>query len=216
MFSVNQSIFGVLKHRKPLVINPVLEPSSCPAAIPLMLPKPHTCHHSMPIESARLRSHKGFTLLEVLVVLAIASFLLSIAMVSYQSLIEKSQSAEASANLRMDLVFSRGEAIKRGGWVGFCGSQDGSSCQTNYQDGWLVFHDADRDSLLNNTDTVLSWTNQPHKSLAVEIEEVNQSSSGPLMFNYRGYPNRSITARTSKGEVIEEFVLQTTGRIKSR
>jgi len=181
-----------------------------------MLPHSHTYQQSRPKQAAKLRSHQGFALLEVLVVVAIASLLMSIAVVSYQSLIEKSQSAEASDNLRMDLVFTRGEAIKRGGWVGFCGSKDGSSCVANYQDGWLVFHDADRDSLLNNTDTVLSWTNQPHQSLTVELEDIDNASSGPLMFNYRGYPNKSIIARASKGEVIEEFVLQTTGRIESR
>lgn len=149
-----------------------------------------------------------------MVVLAIAGILLSVAVVGYLPVIERTHTEDGSASLRMDLVFSRGEAVKRGGWVGFCGSEDGISCATSFQDGWLVFHDVDRSKTLNSTDTLLTWTRQPHPSVSIKFKETGSSEKGPIMFNYRGYPDRSIITRISKGDATEEFTLHTTGQIE--
>lgn len=157
----------------------------------------------------------GFTLLEMMIAIAILSFLLSIGVLGMGPIIAKKQVSTTQSSLRADIVFSRGEAIKRGGWVGFCGTADGTSCSDNIQNGWLVYHDTNRDNTMDNADEVLSRTLQENDSLVVELEESGTSSSDTLMFNHRGYPDRSVLVRTSKGDVIKEMELQTTGVIKS-
>lgn len=157
----------------------------------------------------------GFTLIEVMITIAILSFLLSIGVLGMAPVITQKQVSTTLASLRADVVFSRGEAIKRGGWIGLCGSEDGTSCSASIQNGWLVYHDANRDSALDSTDTVLSWTLQENDSLVVELEEIGTFSSDILTFNHRGYPDRSILLRISKGDLIKEMILQTTGVVKS-
>jgi len=157
----------------------------------------------------------GFSMIEVLVAIAILSILAGLAVAGMQPAIKESQSESTLSNLRIDLVFSRGEAIKRGGWVGFCGSENQTACSASLQKGWLVFHDVDKDRIFNNTDTILSWTEQEHSSLNVELEELDNTASGPVMFNYRGYPDRSIVIRAYKGDVNHSFALQKTGGIES-
>lgn len=59
------------------------------------------------------RADKGFTLIELMVVIAVVAVLLTIAAPSYQKLIERNRLKEASQALKSDLQFARMEAIKR-------------------------------------------------------------------------------------------------------
>lgn len=59
------------------------------------------------------RANKGFTLIELMVVIAVVAVLLTIAAPSYQKLIERNRLKEASQALKSDLQFARMEAIKR-------------------------------------------------------------------------------------------------------
>lgn len=158
-----------------------------------------------------LRLSQGFTLLEMLITIAIVSILVGLAIIGMQPLIERSQSESTVSELQLDLVFSRGEAIKRGGWVGFCGSENRTSCNDSLQNGWMVFHDVNKDRMFNNTDTVLSWTDNEYGSITVELEETDGAAGGPIIFNYRGYPDRSVLIRAKKGDANESFILQKTG-----
>lgn len=59
------------------------------------------------------RAGKGFTLVELMVVIAVVAVLLTIAAPSYQKLIERNRLKEASQAFKSDLQFARMEAIKR-------------------------------------------------------------------------------------------------------
>lgn len=158
----------------------------------------------------------GFSLLELLIVIAILSVLLGIAFVGLQSSIENTQTEETMNNLRMDTVFARGEAIKRGGWVGLCGTTNGTSCAGNFDRGWLVFHDIDKDNLLGNKDTVLRWTAHKYASVIITPAELGPMSNDILTFNYRGYPDRPIQLSASRGEAFNGFIIQTSGSIEKK
>lgn len=158
----------------------------------------------------------AFTLVEVLVVIAIVSVLVGIGVMNSKSMIENNQVERVNADLRMDLVFTRGEAIKRGGWVSLCGSESGTKCTDAYSDGWMVYHDVNKDGAFGKLDTVLSWTEQKYGSLQVDVQNLGQPPEGPLTFNYRGYPDRSISLTSDKGIANATLVLETTGRIESQ
>jgi len=89
----------------------------------------------------------GFTLVEVLIGLAIASALLLAATRSLGSWIPRTQQRNHAEALVQALHHARSEAIKRGHRVDLCPSADGATCDPagRWELGWLLFADPDRD-----------------------------------------------------------------------
>jgi type IV fimbrial biogenesis protein FimT len=104
---------------------------------------------------------RGFTLVEMLVVLAVGSILLAIAIPSYAFLVNTSRLAAVTNDLVTALHLARSEAIKRGIRVTVCKTSDAMvaspACSTtaNWQDGWLVFVDGGTRGVIDPGDTLL-------------------------------------------------------------
>jgi len=103
---------------------------------------------------------QGFTMLELLIVIAIVGIVIGVSAANFIPMIDRTNTREAASLLKANMDFARGESIVRGGWVAICGSADGQSCQDSYDDGWVVFHDLDRDGSLGKADTILNKTQQ--------------------------------------------------------
>jgi type IV fimbrial biogenesis protein FimT len=86
---------------------------------------------------------KGFTLIELMVTIAIIAILMAIALPSFQDTIARSKLETEANNILRDLNFARTEAIKRGSSVSLCPSDNGTSCSgaQDYGDGWIIFVD---------------------------------------------------------------------------
>jgi type IV fimbrial biogenesis protein FimT len=86
----------------------------------------------------------GFTLIEVIVVIAIAAILLSIAVPSFVSTTQRFRTLGEINSFAHDLQFARTEAIKQGASVSVCTSADGLTCLgvNTWHKGWIVFTDA--------------------------------------------------------------------------
>lgn len=101
-----------------------------------------------------MQKARGFTLLEVVVVLAVIAILTSLAAPSFTSLIQ-SNAVSSNVNAFMaDLRFARSEAIRRGGSVVMCRSNDPEAvtpvCDANngasgngWVSGWIIFENRD-------------------------------------------------------------------------
>jgi len=88
-----------------------------------------------------LRPHMtGFTLLELVVVMAIAAILMLVGVPSYRYFTTSNRMSSEVNGLLGDLQFARYEAIKEGQNVTVCPSTDGSTCSaTNtWNNGWIV------------------------------------------------------------------------------
>lgn len=98
----------------------------------------------------------GFTLLELMVVLAIAAILMAVAVPSFALLIQKNRLATQTNAFIADLQFARAEAIKQGQTVTICASSDGSAClgTTAWGTGWIVFADPDNSKTRDTTKLV--------------------------------------------------------------
>lgn len=86
-------------------------------------------------------SQKGFTLIELMVTLAVLAIVLGIAIPSFNSMLQDSRAASLGSELQGALQFARSEAVKRRQAVLLCrGNAGGSSCEngTNWVGGWLV------------------------------------------------------------------------------
>jgi type IV fimbrial biogenesis protein FimT len=116
---------------------------------------------------------RGFSLLELMVVLALALGLAALAVPSYQGLLQRwALSTEAQA-LVEDLRHARAQALARGQPVSVCPSVDGQVCATHadWGQGWLIFLDADGNRVLAGEDRVL----RQHR-VAASIESITSNS----------------------------------------
>jgi type IV fimbrial biogenesis protein FimT len=87
----------------------------------------------------RLRLHHGFTLVELLISIAILAILLALAAPSFTNASLPSKLRSVSNSLIGATNLARSEAIKRDAPVRLCVSADGATCGAgNWNQGWIV------------------------------------------------------------------------------
>ena len=138
---------------------------------------------------------KGFTLIEMMMVLAIAAILLTIAVPSYNAFSKNSKITKQTNLLVASISMARGEAAKRGARVMMCQSPDPSNTGTyctgtsgTWSDGWVVFVDADGGSDYDSGELVISVFN------SASPIEIKTNAGSYLSFN----PDGTTTAGSEK------------------
>lgn len=86
---------------------------------------------------------QGFTLIELMVVIAIVAILLALALPSFESSIRSNRVATATNELMASMSLARTEAVRSARGGGLCTSTNGTSCGGTWNDGWIVWIDAD-------------------------------------------------------------------------
>ena len=100
----------------------------------------------------------GFTLIELLMVVALAATLLSLAVPALGNMANSIRLTAAVNALFSSLLLARSEAIKRNSRAVVCKSASGDACITTggWEQGWIVFHDANNNASLDTGEAVLS------------------------------------------------------------
>ncbi|MEJ2694479.1 MAG: GspH/FimT family pseudopilin, partial [Candidatus Thiodiazotropha sp.] len=96
-----------------------------------------------------MKNHSGFTLIEMMVTLAVGIILLAIGVPSFINMVSSNQAASYSNDVVGALRLARSEAVKRSSTVTICaGNNDLSGCSAGtWNNGWVVFDDANGDSV---------------------------------------------------------------------
>ena len=87
---------------------------------------------------------RGFTLIELMVAVALVAILSAVAAPSFSEMMVRSAIRSASSDLGSDLNLARAEAIRVGGRVSVCprASPAAMACGSDWAQGWLVFREA--------------------------------------------------------------------------
>ena len=99
---------------------------------------------------------RGFTLVELMVTVAVAAVVLALAVPSFQTTLRNHRLTTYANEFIAALNLARTEAIRRGKAVVLCKSANGSSCQTggnNWEIGWIAFVDSDPSGTKNSRDS---------------------------------------------------------------
>jgi len=113
-----------------------------------------------------MEKQRGFTLIELLVVLAISAILLMLSAPSLSRMIKSNSMSSGVNSFMSDLRFARSEAIRLGGGVVMCRSDDpeaaSPACGTGagpgsagWVSGWIIFHDLNTNGSLDANEPIL-------------------------------------------------------------
>ena len=92
---------------------------------------------------------KGFTLIELVVVIAIAAILLAVAVPSIMSFVQSNRIAAISNDLQQTFLSARNNAVRTGVPVAVCASSSNGGCNaSSFNAGWVAFADLNRNGAL--------------------------------------------------------------------
>lgn len=86
--------------------------------------------------------HKGFTLVELMVTLAVAAIVVALALPGFQRLMQSNRADAIGNEFATALTLARMEALKQARRVTICASSDGATCVGGWGDGYIVFVDS--------------------------------------------------------------------------
>ncbi len=100
----------------------------------------------------------GFTLVELMVTIAIVAILAAIAFPSFQGTIRSSRVATMTNELIASLSLARSEAIRSTDRTIICASANGTTCGTDWNQGWMVWTEKDGDGVHDGDETVVRYS----------------------------------------------------------
>lgn len=151
-----------------------------------------------------MKKTTGFTLVELLVAIAIVAVLATLAAPSFVRLIQSNTITSNVNNFLADLRYARSEAIRRDGSVIMCRSDDPEAASpicgsgsgpggNGWVSGWIIFYDQDSDGtrIASSTDPVLRV-----QSPITSIDSIVEAGSTKFRFSPTGRL-RSLSSTTS-------------------
>ena len=156
---------------------------------------------------------KGFTLVELMVTIAIAAILLMVAVPSFDDALLNGKLTSQSNAVLSTLQLARSEAIKRNARVTVCKSAQSTTppsgtCTSSggWNQGWIIFHDADGDGVLDAGETIVqrggalapgfSLTGDANLSDAISFVSSGGATQSGTLSLCRAQPTVGATGRT--------------------
>ena len=181
---------------------------------------------SVPGRKAGLPSFQaGYTLVELLVVMALGTILLSIAVPSMTAMLNTQRANAAGSSFLASLNLARAEAIKRNARVVVCKSADGLSCMLTggWNQGRITFHDANNNAAIDADEQLIERYGALPDGLSLTgntsvANYVSYSASGSAKLVTGAFQAGTFTlclTPASSAEV-QQIVLSSTGRARSR
>jgi prepilin-type N-terminal cleavage/methylation domain-containing protein len=156
---------------------------------------------------ATKQTQTGVTLMELMVVVAIAAILATVAAPSFSDFINNTKQSSTVTQLVSDLNRARSEAIKRNSRILFCKSNsataptdciNGSQYHTN---GWLICYDTDANGICDTSTTALPnpiAVHQAFTNMTLVLTRAD-ATTVPVRFNPNGTQGTAAATFTLTG-----------------
>lgn len=131
----------------------------------------------------------GFTLIELVVTVAIVAIVSTLAIPAFQTLIMNNRITSQANQLSSMLAYARSEGAKRpAGFMTLCPTSDSVSCSGNdaWEGGWLVLVDQNGDRIVNGADEVRQVSDRLAGGNTLRVRGLTNSSY--VQFDTRGQP----------------------------
>lgn len=185
-----------------------------------------------------MKKHTGFTLIELMITVAIVGILLLVGLPSLKSTMQGNQLVAATNELLSALHVARSEAIKLNSRVSICPTSGGGTlcAGSDWSKGWVVFVDgaAPAGDLVNTgepcsalgTDCLLRIHEAFSADLSISAIDPGNNPISSFTFTSRGLPktptggsqsgNFSVCSVDSSGNVVDSraVVLSLSGRVR--
>lgn len=164
-------------------------------------------------KSFRILGNKGFTLVELMVTIAIAAILATIAIPNMTQMMTRYRLSNENTSLMLDFVLARGEAANRSTRVTVCQSTNGTSCAAdNWGTGRIVFVDRGAVGSIDAGDEILRVSSAIKDGDAM----TSTANSTSLSYDASGTPSTNFTVTTCKaGFSGAQVIIYPTGRVRS-
>ncbi len=164
----------------------------------------HTSHHGC----------RGFTLIELVIILAIFSILFHLTAPTFQNIVANSRMTTQINNMVTSFNYARSEAIKRHHTMVICPNDDGSCArQPHWHNGWLIFVDENFNREFEQEEEVV-YVEAAKKNIEITSSRYRKR----VVFRSKGYShgsNASFIFCDQRGSVnARAVVLSNTGRTR--
>lgn len=115
------------------------------------------------------RSTRGFTFIEIITTLSVASILLAVGVPSFKSTIQNNRMSTARNSITTQLNMARSEAVTRSTSVVLCPSADGLDCKNTmiWDEGIIMFTDNNKSGHFDSGEKLLRFVNISSGSILI-------------------------------------------------
>ena len=160
--------------------------------------------------------NRGYTLLQLVVVMALICILASAGLPAFQNLLERQRLATTIHRLSTQLALARNSAISSSVPVSACPSLGDGSCRndSDWSRGWIVYRDPDRQGQPADAASILSQESEPASGSMTLLSSRGRRAIRFLADGRSSGSNLTIRI-CGHGRLLAEVVVNNVGRVRS-
>ena len=164
-----------------------------------------------------MQCNRGFTLIELVVAMAVMAILTGIALPSMGGLVEHQRTSAAISSLTTHMHLARMTALSRNRRAVLCPSIDGSTCLagTDWSPGWMLFVDDDGNRKPDAGDDILRADLDPTSR---HLRVISTSGRQQLRYQPDGSSagsNLTLSICNAAGQLLGRVIVNNMGRPRS-
>lgn len=160
---------------------------------------------------------KGFTLIEIMMVLSIISVLGTVSLYGVRQLIEQNYLHNTISLLSSSLTAAQSNSRSSGFTTVICSSADSARCDktSNWSNGWIIYTDVNDSHTLDNSEAVIYVVNGINDDVSIALKALGDPQKIIFYRDGRLWPNGSFSVCHAKFHRGQRIIMFQSGRIRT-